>query len=117
MTLPSAQELRAAGKHEQARELLVSLARRFPVDAVVQYEAACVHDFLGLEAEAVPFYLAALAGELPLPLRRSAFTGLGSTYRTLGSFHPGSTPSASFALSFACATNQINNLQQESQIV
>jgi hypothetical protein len=46
MTLPSAQELRAAGKHEQARELLVSLARRFPVDAVVQYEAACVHDFL-----------------------------------------------------------------------
>ena len=46
MTLPSAQELRAAGKHEQARELLVSLARRFPVDAVMQYEAACVHDFL-----------------------------------------------------------------------
>jgi tetratricopeptide (TPR) repeat protein len=86
MTLRSAQELRAAGKHEQARELLVSLARRFPVDAVMQYEAACVHDFLGLEAEAVPFYLAALAGELPLPLRRSAFTGLGSTYRTLGSF-------------------------------
>jgi hypothetical protein len=31
--------------------------------------------------------------------------------------HPGSTPSASFALSFACATNQINNLQQERQIV
>jgi hypothetical protein len=26
---------------------------------------------------------------------------------------PGSTPSASFGLSFACATNQINNLQQE----
>jgi glucose-1-phosphate thymidylyltransferase len=30
---------------------------------------------------------------------------------------PGSTPSASFGLSFACATNQINNLQQERQIV
>jgi hypothetical protein len=30
---------------------------------------------------------------------------------------PGSTPTASFGLSFACATNQINNLQQERQIV
>ena len=30
---------------------------------------------------------------------------------------PGSTPSASFGLSFACATNQINNLQQARQIV
>ena len=29
---------------------------------------------------------------------------------------PGSTPSTSFSLSFACATNQINNLQQERQI-
>ena len=86
MTLQQAQELRTAGKHEQAREILIELARGSPIDAVVQYEAACVHDFLGLEAEAVPFYLAALAGELPPPLRRSAFTGLGSTYRTLGLF-------------------------------
>ncbi len=31
--------------------------------------------------------------------------------------HPGSTPTASFGLSFACATNQINNLQQARQIV
>jgi tetratricopeptide (TPR) repeat protein len=86
VTLQSAQELRAADKHEQAREVLVNLARSSPADAVVQYEAACVHDFLGLEAEAVPFYLAALAGEMPAPLRRSAYTGLGSTYRTLGLF-------------------------------
>jgi serralysin len=31
--------------------------------------------------------------------------------------NPGSTPSASFGLSFACASNQINNLQQDRQIV
>ncbi len=29
----------------------------------------------------------------------------------LGPEHPGSTPSASFGLPFACASNQINNLQ------
>ena len=86
MTLQKAQQLRAAGRHEQAREVLIDLARNEPVDAVVQYETACVHDFLGLEAEAVPFYLAALSGELPAPLRRGAYTGLGSTYRTLGLF-------------------------------
>ena len=40
----------------------------------------------GLEAEAVPFYLAALAGQLPPVARRSAYTGLGGTYRTLGLF-------------------------------
>jgi tetratricopeptide (TPR) repeat protein len=84
VTLQHAQELRSAGKHEQAREVLVSLANQSPSDAVVQYQAACVHDFLGLEAEAVPFYVQALAGELPAALRRSAYTGLGSTYRTLG---------------------------------
>lgn len=86
MTLQRAQQLRAAGRHEEAREVLTALARSQPADAVVQYEAACVHDFLGLEAEAVPLYLAALNGELPAPLRRGAYAGLGSTYRTLGLF-------------------------------
>ena len=86
MTLQQAKELRAAGKHEQARELLLGLAREFPADSAIQYETACVHDSLGLEAEAVPFYVAALAGTLPAPLRRGAFLGLGSTYRTLGLF-------------------------------
>jgi thioredoxin-like negative regulator of GroEL len=36
--------------------------------------------------EAVPFYRAALAGKLAPDARRGAFTGLGSTYRTLGRF-------------------------------
>ncbi|MCL6263181.1 tetratricopeptide repeat protein [Craterilacuibacter sp. RT1T] len=86
MTLQEARELRTSGKHKEARELLLALAHKHPDDVVVQYETACVHDFLGLEAEAVPFYKAALGGELPAPLRRGAYTGLGSTYRTLGRF-------------------------------
>jgi hypothetical protein len=52
--------LRRAGKHEEACSLAVSLAAASPEDAELQYEAACVHDYLGREAQAVPFYLAAL---------------------------------------------------------
>lgn len=86
MSLESARQLRALGQHEQARELLVQLAHAAPDDATLQYEAACVHDYLGLEAEAVPFYVTALTLQLPAALRRGAYTGLGSTYRTLGMF-------------------------------
>ena len=78
--------LRRAGQHEEARSLAVSLAAQFPDDAELQYQAACVHDFLGREAQAVPFYLAALSSELSAAHRRSAYLGLGSTYRTLGRY-------------------------------
>lgn len=78
--------LRRAGKHEEARELAVSLAAQFPRDAELQYQAACVHDFLGREAQAVPFYLASMSGELPVEHLRGAYLGLGSTYRTLGQY-------------------------------
>jgi tetratricopeptide (TPR) repeat protein len=84
MSLAAARELRAAGRYDEAGVLLVALAAAAPGDADVQYETACVHDFLGLEAQAVPYYVAALAGALPDDLLRSAYTGLGSTYRTLG---------------------------------
>lgn len=84
--LNAARDLRASGRHEEARTLLAALAVAAPHDAELQYETACVHDFLGLESQAIPYYLAALAGELPDHLRRSAYTGLGSTYRTLGRY-------------------------------
>ncbi|HSC01075.1 MAG TPA: tetratricopeptide repeat protein [Burkholderiaceae bacterium] len=84
--LNAARELRASGRHEEARTLLAALAAAAPHDAELQYETACVHDFLGLEPQAIPYYLAALAGELADGLRRSAYTGLGSTYRTLGRY-------------------------------
>jgi len=43
MTLEAALALRQNGNHQQARELLVALAVSDPLNAEVQYEAACVH--------------------------------------------------------------------------
>lgn len=78
--------LRRAGKHEEACSLAVALVAQLPGDAELQYQAACVHDFLGREAQAVPFYLAALHGSLLAEHLRSAYLGLGSTYRALGQY-------------------------------
>lgn len=86
MSRATAQTLRREGKHDEARTLLVRLAAESPQDAQLQYETACVHDFLGLEALAVPYYLKALSGDLPADMRRGAYTGLGRTYRTLGAY-------------------------------
>lgn len=53
-------------------------------DPAALYEWASVHDFLGLEAEAVPLYRAALRGDLD-PVRRSqAVIQLASSLRNLG---------------------------------
>jgi tetratricopeptide (TPR) repeat protein len=84
--LDQARAQRAAGEHEAARVALVELASRHPHLAIVLYEAACVHDALGFEAQAVPYYLSALALGLPDRQERSAWLGLGSTYRTLGRY-------------------------------
>ncbi|MBW5420190.1 tetratricopeptide repeat protein [Streptomyces sp. BG9H] len=79
--------LRQAGKREEARERLVALSARFPQDAEIAYQTAWVHDTLGLEAEAVPYYERALAGSgLSDDDRRGALLGLGSTYRVLGRY-------------------------------
>nr|WP_202538469.1 tetratricopeptide repeat protein [Streptomyces sp. SID8379] len=79
--------LREAGRKEEAREELLALRARFPDDARVAYQTAWVHDTLGLEADAVPHYVDALAGPgLSTEDRRGALLGLGSTYRTLGRY-------------------------------
>ena len=79
--------LRGESRHEEAQALAVQLAAADPQDAELQFEAACVHDYLGLEAAAVPYYVAALkCGQLGAALRREALLGLGSTYRTLGRY-------------------------------
>ncbi|GHJ92502.1 hypothetical protein SNE510_20210 [Streptomyces sp. NE5-10] len=85
--LSEAVVLRAGGGKEEARERLVALAARLPGDAEVAYQTAWAHDVLGLEAEAVPYYETALAGDgLTADDRRGALLGLGSTYRTLGRY-------------------------------
>jgi tetratricopeptide (TPR) repeat protein len=86
MNLAAAKELRANGKHAEAKDLLVALVAQNPNDAELQYETACVHDFLGEEASAVAYYRAALLGRLSLEHLRGAYLGLGSTYRTLGQY-------------------------------
>jgi tetratricopeptide (TPR) repeat protein len=77
------QSLRHQGRHEEARSLAVEVARASPEDALAHYEAACVHDYLGLETEAVPYYVRAIELGLPAEELRGAYLGLGSTYRVL----------------------------------
>ena len=86
MNIEKVRVLRQEGQHEEARLLATELAASSPRNAELQYEAASVHDYLGLEAEAIPFYKLAIAGDLPPESLRGAFLGLGSTYRTLGRY-------------------------------
>ncbi|MFC7304597.1 tetratricopeptide repeat protein [Streptomyces monticola] len=85
--LAQAVQLRERGKRDAARDQLVALAAEFPADAEVAYQTAWVHDTLGLEEEAVPYYRRAI--ELPglsAGDRAGALLGLGSTYRVLGRY-------------------------------
>ncbi len=85
-TLKDADKLRAKDHHEEARHLLVQLAREYPDNPIVQYKTACVYDFLGMEREAAPYYHAAIENDLPEAELRAAYLGLGSTYRILGQY-------------------------------
>lgn len=85
--LAEAARLRTEGHPERAREHLLVLTARFPDAADVAYQTAWVHDVLGLETEAVPYYERCL--QLPglgEEDRRGAILGLGSTYRVLGRY-------------------------------
>jgi tetratricopeptide (TPR) repeat protein len=84
MSLDRARALRQTGQHEEARALLLKMLEAQPDDAATNFEAACVHDSLGYEREALPYYRRALEGELSEDQRRSAYLGLGSTLRALG---------------------------------
>jgi len=78
--------LREAGQVEEARLLLSVLHAESPDDPVVNLQCAWAHDKLGLEAEAVPYYEAAIRNGLEGEDLRHALLGLGSTYRTLGRY-------------------------------
>ncbi|HEY5892616.1 MAG TPA: tetratricopeptide repeat protein [Chthoniobacterales bacterium] len=86
MALPLEQirRLSEEGRHEEAREEFVQLAALSPDDAIVLYETACAHDRLGLEAEAIPYYVAAIEAGLDSCYLRGAYLGLGSSYRAMG---------------------------------
>ncbi len=84
--LDEAIRLRSEKQFDAARELLQTLLEVRPDDATVNYHMAWLHDNLGLEAEAAPYYERALNGELADADRQGALLGLGSTYRCLGQF-------------------------------
>jgi tetratricopeptide (TPR) repeat protein len=78
---------------EEARTLLLELVAAYPNEAEITYQAAIVHDNLGLERESIPFYTQTLEQGLSgsdtatkLMKRERAFLGLGSTYRVLGEY-------------------------------
>jgi tetratricopeptide (TPR) repeat protein len=85
-TLTTAIRLREAGKHEEARQMLLDLLKSHPDDPQANYQCAWVHDTLGLEREAVPFYEKAIAQGLSEEELPGAMLGLGSTYRCLGEY-------------------------------
>jgi tetratricopeptide (TPR) repeat protein len=85
--LASAIELRDSEKPDAARQLLLELHSEFPNDPQVNYQCAWVHDVLGLEREAIPFYEKAIQIGLDSNDLKSALLGMGSTYRCIGEYH------------------------------
>ncbi len=85
--LAQAVRLREKGQTTEAHAYLVALAEQYPDDVEISYQTAWVHDVMGLETEAVPYYQRALNKPgLAVDDRLGAFLGLGSTYRVLGRF-------------------------------
>lgn len=84
--LQEAIELRSTGHAEEARSILLDLVAASPDDAEINYQAAWVHDTLGREREAVPLYVRAIELGLSDTDLEGALLGLGSTYRTLGTY-------------------------------
>jgi tetratricopeptide (TPR) repeat protein len=84
--LASAIHLRESQNHEEARQLLLALHSEFPEDPQVNYHCAWIHDLLGLEREAIPFYEKAIQTGLGGDDLKSALLGMGSTYRCLGEY-------------------------------
>jgi tetratricopeptide (TPR) repeat protein len=85
-TLESAIALRQAGDDHAARTVLLELHEEYPDDARVNLQCARIHDKLGMEREAVPFYEKAIHAGLEGGDLHDALLGLGSTYRALGEY-------------------------------
>jgi len=84
--IASAIKLRESDKHEEARQFLLELHTEFPNDPQVNYQCAWIHDLLGLEREAIPFYEKAIQSGLSGDGLKSALLGMGSTYRCIGEY-------------------------------
>lgn len=83
--LAQAVALRKQNKPDEAMVILGALLRAHPQDPDLNYQLAWTCDFMGKEAEAVPFYETAITNGLTED-RAGAMLGLGSTYRALGEY-------------------------------
>lgn len=86
MRVEEAIKLRSLGKLIESNELLKSLVREYPDDAIVNYQCAWSYDVLELEKEAIPYYEKSIALGLPDEDLKEAYLGLGSTYRVIGNY-------------------------------
>jgi tetratricopeptide (TPR) repeat protein len=88
--LASAITLREFEQYEEARQLLLELHSECPEESEVNYGSllpcAWIHDLLGLEREAIPFYEKAIRAGLSGDDLKSALLGMGSTYRCIGEY-------------------------------
>lgn len=84
-------QLREFGNYEEARSLLLGLLDQYPLNSAIWYQCAWIHDVMGLESEAVPYYKQALELGLSGEEKQGAILGLGSTYRTLGLYKEAQT--------------------------
>jgi tetratricopeptide (TPR) repeat protein len=84
--LARAIQLRTEGQHEEARQILRELLAAAPDDALLHYHMAWVHDAMGQEGAAVPYYERAVQLGLAGDNLRGALLGLGSTLRALGNY-------------------------------
>jgi tetratricopeptide (TPR) repeat protein len=84
--LASAINLRESENHEEARRLLLELHSEYPDDPQVNFHCAWIHDLLGLERQAIPFYEKAIQTGLAGDDLKSALLGMGSTYRCVGEY-------------------------------
>jgi tetratricopeptide (TPR) repeat protein len=71
---------------EETRRRLLREVAESPDDPELHYRCAVIHDRMGLEHEAVPFYLRAIENGLAGEDLRGAYLGLGSTYRAIGEY-------------------------------
>ncbi|HDR7778472.1 TPA: tetratricopeptide repeat protein [Bacillus tropicus] len=83
--LKQAIKLRKEKKYAQSKEILIGLTN-FTRDAEVLYQCAWIHDVMGLETEAMPYYEQAIANGLEGESLCGAYIGLGSTYRCIGEY-------------------------------
>ena len=84
--LDNAIRLREAGELEEARAVFLELYERDSEDPVVNYQCAWVHDRMGREREAIPFYERAISNGLSGADLEGAVLSLGSSHRALGEY-------------------------------